>query len=115
MRDKRRRGSLLVYVAWIVVFLALFVVGIGSQALATLSLSERLFDQLRAAYLVRGAVPIAMQALGSNPTSSVDGLSDAWANNPTLFQDHALAGGSFSITSGSSDRGQPRYGLQDEE
>jgi len=105
----------LIYVVWIVLLLSLFAVGVGSQALRTLNFSERLSEQLRAAYIARGALQVAALALEHDPTPAVDSMTDRWAEDPSLFLDHPLFGGSFRVTSGMTATGQPHYGLQDEE
>ena len=103
------------YVVWVVLLLSLFAVGVGSQALGTVNLSERLSEQLRCAYVVRAGLQMTALALENDSTPSMDGLADAWADNPLMFQDHDVAGVSFQVTSNANADGRPRYGLQDEE
>lgn len=109
-----RRGSVLLYVVWLVLLLSVFAVGIGSQAQVSLDLSERLFAQLRAGYLARSALQVAALVLSRDPTPSVDGLTESWSDRLELFDHHPLAGGWFSVTS-QDWSGATRYGLSDEE
>ncbi len=113
-RVERAGGSVLLYVIFVVLLLSLFVASVGSQARFALDLSERLWHQLRAAAIARGALQRAALALERDRTSMVDGLNDSWADLPELFQSHPLAGGTFTIIA--DDRAMPiRYGLADEE
>ena len=108
-----RRGSVLVYVVWIVVLLSLFVVGVGSRAMAALNVSERLFGQLRATAVAHGAVEYAKGVLGEDPTPAVDG-SREWLDRALEFKDHPLLGGTVSIRPGAATTGDA-YGFSDEE
>ena len=101
----------MIYVVFVVVLLSLFAAGIGSQALFAFDLSDRLSEQLRASYLAKGAVQIAVLALAQDANPASDGLNDVWADNPELFRNHPLAGGWFSV---GGDTAAP-YGFVDEE
>ncbi len=105
---------MLLYVLWAVLLLAIFAASVSSQALFALGLSERLSDQLQAAYLARSAVEYALVELERDPTPKVDGLADPWANHPSVFQEHRVGSGVFSVVSKPAD-GSERYGLTDEE
>jgi general secretion pathway protein K len=111
----RKRGSILIYVVWAVMLLSLFAASVGSRAVFALGLTERLSEQLRASYIARGAAHHAALALGHDDSLTVDGLNEPWANSPTLFREHALAGGWFHIVAPDETGGQRRYGLTDEE
>ena len=108
------RGSVLIYVVWIVLLLSMFAAGVASRALFVLDLSKRLSEQLRAAYISRGAVEYAAVVLSKDAAPSVDALNERWADDEFSFHDHPLAGGSFSIIA-DREGGMVRYGLSDEE
>ena len=110
-----RRGSILLYVVWIIMLLSLFAAGVGSRALFALNLSERLPEQLRAAYIARGAVQYAAQAIKQDQNPAIDSLHKKWADSPELFHEHPLAGGTFTVTADTRAGESPRYGLNDEE
>ena len=95
--------------------LSLFAASIGSQTFFAIGLTERLSEQLRSDYLARGAVQYALLSLERDATATVDGLSEAWADNPGVFQHHALGGGTFGIVAREEAGVPPRYGLVDEE
>ncbi|MBI4342933.1 MAG: general secretion pathway protein GspK [Candidatus Omnitrophica bacterium] len=115
IEHRTKTGSVLLYVVWAIALLSLFAASIGSQALFSLGLTERLTDQLRAAFLARGAAHYAALTLAQDDTSSVDGLSDAWANSPGRFQDRPLGEGRFRVVSQEPGGEALRYGLLDEE
>jgi general secretion pathway protein K len=92
----------------------MFAAGVASRAFFVLDLSKRLSEQLRAAYLARGAVEYATVVLGHDADPSVDALNERWADDESSFHDHPLAGGTFTIIAGDED-GVTRYGLSDEE
>jgi len=100
MNDEGRmpseRGSILLYVVWVMTLLSLLAAGIGSQALFALDFSERLSDQLRASYVARGAIQQIAAVLRNDHTPSVDAFNDRWAS--LSYQDEPLAGGTFSVT-----------------
>lgn len=110
-----RRGSILLYVVWIIMLLSLFAAGVGSQALFALNLSDRLAKQLGAVYAARAAVPYAVKAIEHDPTPAIDGRHEVWSNDPALFRQHPVAGGSFTVTADVDGGQEPRYGLADEE
>jgi len=110
-----RRGSVFLYSIWVVMLLSLFAAGVGSQALFALDLSDRLTEQLRASYVARAAVQYAALALEQDPTPSIDGFTELWADNPTLFNQHQVAGGWFSVTAPLQESQPIRHGLTDEE
>lgn len=110
-----RQGSVFLYSIWVVMLLSLFAAGVGSQALFALDLSDRLTEQLRAGYIARAAVQYAALALEQDPTPTVDGFTELWADNPTLFNQHQVAGGWFSVRVPLQESQPARYGLTDEE
>ena len=114
-RETGIRGSVLLYVVWAVVLLSVFAVSVGSQTLFALGVTERLSEQLRAAYIARGAAQYALLALDLDDSKTVDSALDAWADNPGLFQHHALGGGTFDIVVPGKTDQQTRYGLTDED
>jgi general secretion pathway protein K len=109
-----RRGSVLIYVVWVVILLSLLAAAAGSQASFALNLSDRLSGDLRAAYLARGAAAYAATVLARDRTLSADGSQDEWSDSPGLFLDHPLPGGSFSLIRAPRADGAPRYGMDDE-
>ena len=106
---------MLLYVVWVILVLSVFAAAVGSQALFALDLSERRSGQLRAAYIARGALPYAAQALAGDETPTVDGLGEWWSNNAVRFQERPLGEGTFSLIGEESAGRATRYGLTDEE
>ena len=115
VRCSATRGSVLIYVVWMVLLLALFAAGVGSQALFALDLSQRLSDQLNASYLARSAVTFAALRLERDPSPTFDGWNDVWADAPTVLDRHELAGGWFSVMGERLPNQGPKHGLVDEE
>ena len=109
------RGSVLVYVVWVLMLLSLFAASVGSQALFAVDLSDRFSEQLKAAYGVRAAVPYAALVLERDESPRVDALNEEWSNSPWRFRDVSLADASFRVTATGPSRDEPRYGLTDEE
>ena len=115
MTNDRDRGSVLFYVVWVIVLLSIFAASIASQTLFALDLSERLSEQLRAAYIARGGVALAALVLAHDPTSGFDPLNDPWADAGGGFFERQLAGGTVTITGDELPDGTRRYGLVDED
>ena len=95
--NRGKKGSILLYVVWMVLLLSVFAAGIGSRAHAALDLSDRLLSQLRARYIARGAVQYAARLLQLDPSPSADTLSEPWGNAPMLFRQHPLVSGGFIV------------------
>ncbi len=111
-----RKGSILLYVVWMVALLSILASSVASQAEFATGFAQRSSEQLRAAYLARAAFQAALAELARDPTPAVDGWSDGWANNPAAFQDRPLGGGWFSIIAGDDQAGaHSQYGLDDEQ
>ncbi|MDP3766835.1 MAG: type II secretion system protein GspK [Dehalococcoidia bacterium] len=109
-----RRGSVLLYVVWVVILLSLFSAGVAGQAMFALDLSERLAGQMRAIQVARGALQYAQLSLERDESASVDDLSEMWSNDPGRFRERALGEGVFTLTDGGDGR-HTRYGMADEE
>ena len=110
----RERGSIFIYIIWVLMLLSLFAAGIGSPALFALNLSDRLSGQLQANYLARGAVPYAASILAADDTPLYDGLDETWAGS-AIFQEHRAPGGTVSFLMEEPGEGGQRFGLVDEE
>ena len=108
------RGSVLLYVVWVIMLLSVFATTVSSQGSFAIQLSERLTGQLQAAYLARAAVQFAAVMLERDPSPGIDGLSEEWSNSEVIFKSHALAGGTFDVSL-EEPNGQKRYGMSDEE
>ncbi|MBI4343449.1 MAG: general secretion pathway protein GspK, partial [Candidatus Omnitrophica bacterium] len=111
----RRRGSVLLYVVWVMLLLSLFASSVGSRSLFALDTAQRLTEQLRAAYVARAGARLAAAALAEDQTATVDGLGEPWAHNPGRFKDHPFGGGTFRIVGDVAPSGAVQYGLTDEE
>ena len=111
----RQRGSVLIYVVWVLMLLSLFGASVGSQGLFAVDLAERVSEQLKAAYIARAAVQYAALTLKQDESPLVDSLNDQWSNNPQVFQERRVADGQFRIVGHGPVPGQPWYGLTDEE
>ena len=114
-RSECEQGSVLLYVVWAVLLLALFAAGVGSQALFAVALPQRLTYGLQSAYIAQGAISYLTLALERDPTPSVDGLGDPWNDDPGQFMQRPLAGGWFRVTAPPEAGAPVRYGMADEE
>jgi len=95
--------------------LSLFAATLGSRSLSALSLADRLFEQLRAGYLLRAAAQVAALIVDRDPTPTVDAATDEWSNAPAWFYDRRLGDGIFRVSAPDPSARQTRYGLTDEE
>ena len=86
-----QRGSILLYVVWAIALLSLFAASIGSQAIFSLGVSERLTEQLRTSYVARAGAQYAALVLAHDSTESIDGLTEPWLDSPGRFQ-HQMVG-----------------------
>jgi len=100
---------------WVLMLLSLFAASLGTRSLFALTLADRLFEQLKADYLLRGAIQVAALVLERDPTSTLDGAQDVWSNNPDWFYDRRIGEGTFRISARDASARHTRYGLTDEE
>ena len=95
---KANEGSILMLVLWILAFLVLLSLGLGS----TTSLDQRLVsyqrDRLMALYLAKAGYFRALVELEQDPTPQVDSYLDPWAYNLEGFQRATLGEGSFTVS-----------------
>ena len=95
---KANEGSILILVLWILAFLVLLSLGLGS----TTSLDQRLVsyqrDRLMALYLAKAGYFRALVELEQDPTPQVDSYLDPWAHNPEAFEGATLGEGSFTVS-----------------
>ena len=95
---KANEGSILMLVLWILAFLVLLSLGLGS----TTSLDQRLVsyqrDRLMALYLAKAGYFRALVELEQDPTPQVDSYLDPWAYNLEAFQRATLGEGSFTVS-----------------
>lgn len=111
----RMRGSVLLYVIWVMVLLSVLMTSISTQVESALGVTSRLTEQLQAAQLARAGLQYAALAISDDAIASVDALQEMWSDNPSMFHDHPVGRGRFSMLAGLRPDGTPRYGLIDEE
>lgn len=111
---RHSRGSVLLYVVFVVMLLSLFVAGVSAQAFASLNLADRLTGQLSSAAMLPGGVLAAQLAL-EDDRPAVDGPTDAWVNDEGRFRGRSWGSGEVTVTAEAPGEGRPRYGLSDEE
>lgn len=114
VRGTRSRGSVLLYVVWVMVLLSCFAAGVSSQAFMALGVADRLMGTVQAVTVARSAIQLAASLVAQDPTQTVDGFTDLWADNPGTWTNHRLGGGSFDLLAASRPDGSLRYGLSDE-
>ena len=108
------RGSVLLYVVWVMILLSLIAAGAGAQASLALTVSSRLSSDLSAELLLRGGAAHGAVALIQDRTLSADGVLDEWFDSPGLYLEHPLPGGRVSLVRSPGPTGAPRYGWDDE-
>lgn len=114
--SRTRKGSVLIFIVWMIALLSVLVAGLGSRGAFALDLTARLNRQLQASYIARAGVQRVVTILADDPTPDFDGFSDYWVDNQALFANRQFGEGSFTVSyvlPGASS--SPIYGLMDED
>ena len=73
-----RRGSVLLYVVWVIALLSLLAAGLGTRGVFALGVLDRLDEGLRASCAAASCVDFAVIAARDDPTPDLDGRREAW-------------------------------------
>jgi general secretion pathway protein K len=110
------RGAILVPALWALVILSVLVTGFGYRMSVEVGIADLRQEQLRARWLARSGIRMALFALAEDESTEYDSRSEAWYNNSDLYERYELDDGYFSVTAiRSDDGGVPRFGIVDEE
>ncbi len=127
LKTIRKNESAVILIAslWMIAILAVFAVSIGRQSGVSLKLTSYDVDKLKAYFIARAGITRAVEEKAlefrDNISIGVDALSQAWASNKELFDNHVFGEGSYTIgyeyPSAEDDEKEPvmLYGLMDEE
>lgn len=119
-----RKGTILISALWIVAILTVFAVSIGRQSSISLKLTSYNVDKLKAYFIARAGI---LRALAEKNleyklglTTEIDSLSQDWANNKELFDNHKFGSGSYTVgyeypALEGEEKALMLYGLMDEE
>ena len=114
-RPRKRRGSALVIVLWVMAVLSILATSVNFTVNLELRVGKHFLDEMRASCLAQAGVAAAMAVLAEDETES-DGLEDNWHSNEDTFADVELGRGEFSVIRHSTDPLEPSaFGLVDEE
>ncbi|HTL47660.1 MAG TPA: hypothetical protein VL688_06300 [Verrucomicrobiae bacterium] len=94
-------------------------IGFGAVSLFSINATETLRYSLESYGAARAGLPYVLYQLENDKSPKYDGSADGWSDNESLFRDHPLQGGVFSVYhevlneySGQTER---KYGILDEE
>lgn len=115
-----QRGSILIIVLWWMVILSVMAIALYSAVRPRLEVAGRLRDRAAAHYAATSALYLAISLVHADATPGFDGLGEAWANNEAALAEIKIGGGIYALGSGrplaeGPDKGEFRYGLDDEE
>ncbi len=110
----RRAGAALLLVLWAIAILSLLAGSMSFALRQDLAIANIEKDRVVSHALARAGVERAIAAVMDDMTSTGTTAS-TWHDNPTAFQDVALAGGTFSVLTESHEPiPEARYGVGDE-
>ncbi len=125
LKSNTKKGVILIASLWMVAILAVFAVSIGRQSAISLKLTSYDIDKLKAYFIARAGITrvLAEKKLEykNNLSIGVDALSQPWANNKKLFDNHRFGDGSYTVgyeyplPGGDDSVPVTLYGLMDEE
>ena len=111
---EKRSGMVLVVVLWVLVVLAVLVVGLAQDTRLDNAVRATAGERVTARWLARAGVHRALSVL-DNDNNETDSAADAWYDNKEVFKNVELSGGTFSVY---ADRfkieNRSAYGLTDE-
>ena len=113
-RQLARRGFALVAVLWVVIIVAIMLLGVRRNSWANSAAARNELGAVQARWLARAGVEQAMAVL-EDDTLDADGSTDLWYDSETDFHNFALVGGSFTV-SAPAEEGEAltvRFGLVD--
>ena len=116
---KVTRASILLLALWSLSLLTVFSVALGYGLRQKLSLVKRIDERERLRLIAEAGVRKALFELIRQETEGCNSLKDPVSNDPELFKDAHLEGGSFSVSYNFMNEPEgvleTRYGLSDEE
>lgn len=116
---KGTKGSILMLALWSLSLLAVFSVTLGYGVRQKLSLVKRIDERERLHLIAEAGVQKALFELKKQETEGYNSLKDPISNDPAIFKDTYLEGGSSSVSYNFKDEHtgvlETRYGLSDEE
>ncbi len=110
----RYNGMVLILVLWILMVLVVLVLALAQNTRLDNSIRLTMSDKVTARWLSRAGV---YQAIGqlANDDNTTDGQWDNWYDNPRLFKDFKLTGGTFTVYADRFRQGNKgTYGVEDE-
>lgn len=118
---RKVKASVLAIILWILVVLAMLAVSIGHRVSMSLRLSAYQKDRLKAYYLAKAGLSLAITEIINDKTADYDNLTDSWANNEEVlrkiaFKDNPdeFATVSYDIFDSNNEL-KVNYGVRDEE
>jgi len=118
----RDKGSVLILALWTLLFLSLLAFYSGTMVRQDILLMGRLEERTRLYDVSLSGAMMGMEymmTLAEEQDWDFDTLNAKWADNPSIFKDVKMGGGSFSLEYDHRDningRTVVRYGLKDEE
>ncbi len=83
---RKAKASVLAIILWILVILAMLAVSIGHRVSMALRISAYHKDRLKAYYLAKAGLNLAITEIINDKTAGYDSLVDSWANNEDVFK-----------------------------
>ena len=114
---KTKNGSILILTIWVLSFLTIFAIGMGSIVSSQLNLASYFKDRLTMYYLAKAGVERATVELITDRNKSCDTLNEDLTNNESFFKEIPLDTGYFSVSYHLKDKtglDEVFYGAEDE-
>jgi len=116
-----KKSQVLIISLWILAILTVLAVGIGHRVAMSLRMSRYQKDSLKAFYLAKAGVNLAIAEIEKDTTAAYDSPDEKWANNEELFRNITLTDNALEYASVSytflDENNLPKtvYGAMDEE
>ena len=114
---KTKNGSILILTIWVLSFLSIFAIGMGSVVASQLNLASYFKDRLTMYYLAKTGVEKAIVEILVDKGKAYNALNEGLTNNESFFKETALDTGYFSVSYNLKDRAgvdEVFYGAEDE-
>lgn len=98
IKIRRKKASILIFTLWVLVFLAIFNIGLGYNVSSRLRFAGHFQDRLRMYYLAKSGIELGIAELEKDETPLCDSLNEPWSNSEETFKNIPLGDGYITLS-----------------
>lgn len=93
-----KQGSILILTLWVLTFLTMLAIGVGSNVSGQLHLASHFQNRLKMYYLAKAGIERAIVEVEADRTPDYDSLNEKWSNNEKVFKEASLGTGYVTVS-----------------